>query len=1663
MRAAGVLASVFALLALYTSALPESSIPPADTHCGKCLRHWVQTDVLVNGELAVGYNIEHFYAKCLCPKPLPDVGKLRKDIVKFGEDVRSRRKVLDSLHAYHKTSKSHASSHKTSAPPAASHTTAPALEKRWMRNHIHTYEHYCLSCLTQFREAPEHPPGLVKRKHYPLRHQNPRNRDPYQAYRECYCPAPWPNAGEAQMWGLKPAIEMAWERDPKWDGENGRPYTPGLSNPTRSGIVLPTTWSSWFSPTPKHTPKPKPTHKPAKAAALEVREAATPQPTAPAELVAHETDLLGHHMVGSGAAIPTFAVVPNVLEKRKHPKQPDSDFTRAMDIIFEEHASVECITCLSNTEKWKLGDYGYMKVETFIEACKCPKFKKKLGDTADHKESGGKTLEKRALDPMPTKFKFRSPVSKECAKCLEIAERAMRERKVALKDVVEGISKPRVSDLCYCPQLIKGQFSFPVPSDKNIEKRDAQEGYAAPNAPSWDHPGQTEAQPYHGPAAQHNDWSWEQTPRQPGRQVQTQPWPSAHEQLREPVQRQPNYRPLPQVMKQPGYSPLTQVREQPNYSPLPQPTVQPIGSIPEAPQSPADKACTVCLDTTDWTRVMNWPAGGALQVCNCPKPWPTAGEWNEMVRIMREQLFPDNKPLSPEDKKDLDDVKKLLLETPAQRQDFPNVLPVSPVNGPQTSQPNPLLIPNGSLPPQRDYVPAPDGPPATQPHYVPVPHGRPVLRTRPAPAGNAPQGFHPNLVPAPSAPQVSPPGSQSVPDVSQILQPGSPLASKLSSQGSTHQSTALNEAQSLSKRDALPCSGFPKWMCWSGIRPEQVHKHPRDHKQKNKKHCTIHEMCKFHNDKKPLAERGLHRIYPLIHTLFKRSDSASTPRPTDHIEAMSSTLPDRTHLYGFEARKMDLHDQPSVTTTLGPLETLTALAADSKLYVDLIKFRAMTDNLHRYNQHNTATTLAPTATATPSMGEYHMNIDYVNSRAMKQILSRYNQRNTAATQTLTPKVPHLYIHPINPLGPRAPKRNHHRTSSSTTASVPATTFVEALVSTVSIKPMLPTTIPGVGAFSSYGLVTATTTIPVTTRSVRIIHPSSTVEEKVVPSAFGSRNSFWLSRFKTTEGPKVIDHGFDQIDKREPKHKLEIPDDWKDDPKPKHHKTREEKEAEKREKEEEKKTVKEIEDETQKDGHLWENNQLLQKRQPKHHKHHKDKEEDNKKKGKEQKVKDEEEKEKEEDKKAEEQEKEFERKEKEEDEKEAREDKDKDGKGDQGKFEMFDKREPKHHKDQKEREEEQKKKDEKRKKKEERKKQDAQDKKEEKEEKAWELEQDKKAEDEFKEYNRKKQEEHDKEEKEKDELWRKKKEEEKEKQLKEFNRKKKEEDERKAREDKAEHDKLKDDKLKDDKLKDDKLDHGKSQVFEKREPKHHKEEKEKTKPELKPKHRKSRKEKHMEKMMRQREQKQRVLEKQKLEPSGQQKPDEEEQEEKTTKGHKALRIIVRILGGLAWFLPIARPGSTSWTRLQRSLDDVERAAAARTSLPHTLGQTGVFGAGHADALRELRMAQIRLASAWGPTGREDIEGEAEARPSEAGGGEGDADADGEADLRAADARRKRDEVYFAAVKEGMLDVVAKLDEISRAMKGVEAEGREIWDDGTVGTASVDGETEVKGTA
>lgn len=172
-------------------------------------------------------------------------------------------------------------------------------------------------------------------------------------------------------------------------------------------------------------------------------------------------------------------------------------------------------------------------------------------------------------------------------------------------------------------------------------------------------------------------------------------------------------------------------------------------------------------------------------------------------------------------------------------------------------------------------------------------------------------------------------------------------------------------------------------------------------------------------------------------------------------------------------------------------------------------------------------------------------------------------------------------------------------------------------------------------------------------------------------------------------------------------------------------------------------------------------------------------------------------------------------------------------------------------------------------------------------------------------------------------------------------------------------------------------------------------------------------------------------------------------------------------------------------MQATLEEVELSAS---------GGTRVFGPDHDRKLRDLRISQIALAQAWarseadeaietrgggvgdlrnlkvstatesgaegGVAGGTDgaarsTAGTGSARPASSGTGAGGQERLGakleeetEADILLARKRREANDRYFQRVNEGVLDVVAKLEEVAVAMRAVEQESKDIWADESI---------------
>ncbi|MCJ1470122.1 hypothetical protein MMC07_008767 [Pseudocyphellaria aurata] len=125
----------------------------------------------------------------------------------------------------------------------------------------------------------------------------------------------------------------------------------------------------------------------------------------------------------------------------------------------------------------------------------------------------------------------------------------------------------------------------------------------------------------------------------------------------------------------------------------------------------------------------------------------------------------------------------------------------------------------------------------------------------------------------------------------------------------------------------------------------------------------------------------------------------------------------------------------------------------------------------------------------------------------------------------------------------------------------------------------------------------------------------------------------------------------------------------------------------------------------------------------------------------------------------------------------------------------------------------------------------------------------------------------------------------------------------------------------------------------------------------------------------------------------------------------------------------------WAEMQARLAEVEVSAFTSTH---------VFGAAHAQALEELRTAQMGLAQAWGKEVREsDAVDETPADNGKDKNDKGDEGDGNEEDILVAKRRREENERVFGKVREGAQDLGRRLDEVANAMGKVERESREIW--------------------
>lgn len=173
----------------------------------------------------------------------------------------------------------------------------------------------------------------------------------------------------------------------------------------------------------------------------------------------------------------------------------------------------------------------------------------------------------------------------------------------------------------------------------------------------------------------------------------------------------------------------------------------------------------------------------------------------------------------------------------------------------------------------------------------------------------------------------------------------------------------------------------------------------------------------------------------------------------------------------------------------------------------------------------------------------------------------------------------------------------------------------------------------------------------------------------------------------------------------------------------------------------------------------------------------------------------------------------------------------------------------------------------------------------------------------------------------------------------------------------------------------------------------------------------------------------------------------------------------------------------WAEMQATLEEVELSAS---------GGTHVFGSGHSQKLSELRSAQIRLAQAWARSEADEVTvtglrdqttssgagdvrnmhnnlmnspspntgngidhirstnrppgGGRDVRDEGLGMSEPDLDEESEMDIVLGRKRREANDKYFQRVNKGVIDVVAKLEDVAVAMHAVEQESQPVWNEG-----------------
>ncbi|RPB07033.1 hypothetical protein P167DRAFT_471074, partial [Morchella conica CCBAS932] len=131
----------------------------------------------------------------------------------------------------------------------------------------------------------------------------------------------------------------------------------------------------------------------------------------------------------------------------------------------------------------------------------------------------------------------------------------------------------------------------------------------------------------------------------------------------------------------------------------------------------------------------------------------------------------------------------------------------------------------------------------------------------------------------------------------------------------------------------------------------------------------------------------------------------------------------------------------------------------------------------------------------------------------------------------------------------------------------------------------------------------------------------------------------------------------------------------------------------------------------------------------------------------------------------------------------------------------------------------------------------------------------------------------------------------------------------------------------------------------------------------------------------------------------------------------------------------------WHEMQQKLEEV------------SLSGDHVFGSTHSKSLANLRTAQVELAQAWMRSEEDDLDNKhtvfgRQAFAPAASGGAGASSSvatvqEQDEDLLLAGERRRANDAHFARVAMSVADVTRQLENVARAMAGVELESRGIW--------------------